>query len=293
MRDKQFLFARDYLNVVQSVFPKKLQSGVPPTPKEIDTEGTAMWIRDYKGKVVTVGETQININNILGDWTKATAGLQSKMYLDKAMSCKVYVDPEWISLQRDMSDATKPPSETSIWFAQNMLWVQGDVVDAIAGINANSKNVTESPIKHIIRLEMADDVSQYLVVPATSGADATAAPVGKSYGLTPTGRTSNPLYDVATFTLTMNVESRKINSILADLARNRLITIKDCETASVDGVVAAQNGYLYGPVTVSKITVRGEELLLREWTVPLMPDSIKTMLQIPITVGAPLRAATN
>jgi hypothetical protein len=65
------------------------------------------------------------------------------------------------------------------------------------------------------------------------------------------------------------------------LQTSKLITVQQFDLSAVDGIAAADDGYVYGDVPVVRLTIRGEELFLRDWTVKLMPDQIKSLLQVP------------
>ena len=57
-------------------------------------------------------------------------------------------------------------------------------------------------------------------------------------------------------------------------------------------MAAADNGYIYGDVPVARLSVEGEDLFLRDWTVKLMPDPVKVDLAIappPGPAGQPIR----
>ena len=125
---------------------------------------------------------------------------------------------------------------------------------------------------------------------AGGGGGGGAAPVD-GFTRSPTGRMSNGLYDVVRFTMSMNVEAAKIPTILEELQKGKLITITHVNAISVDGLTASDNGFIYGDVPVARLSVEGEDLFLRDWTVKLMPDPIKTVLGIPLTVpgAAPVR----
>ncbi len=169
-----------------------------------------------------------------------------------------------------MLNSPQGPKENEIWYAQNMLWVEQDVLAAIKRLNADAANVTTAAVKHIIRLDVPEDVTQY-VTPA-GGAD--------GFARSPTGRLSNGLYDVVQFNLVLNVDASKISKVIAELQAGKLITVTSFNVVSVDGVAAADQGYIYGDVPVVNLTIKCEELFLRDWTTKLMPDSIKAQLGI-------------
>ena len=152
-KDKGYDFATAYLKKVQVAFPHDLQGGAPPTDKEVDAAGTALWAAQFQAKEVVVNGAPINDAQVRADWALACAPLQNQLRKQVAESIKVYIDTDWISIQRNMPTTTNPPTEQDIWYAQNMIWIQGDVISAIKQINGSARDMTDSPIKHILRLE--------------------------------------------------------------------------------------------------------------------------------------------
>jgi hypothetical protein len=88
-----------------------------------------------------------------------------------------------------------------------------------------------------------------------------------------------PFFDAAEFDLTMRVEAAALPQVLQDLQQDAFVTIFNVEEiVSLDPVVALQEGYVFGSEPMVEVTVTGEMLFLREWTVPLMPEGIRLAL---------------
>jgi hypothetical protein len=132
--------------------------------------------------------------------------------------------------------------------------------------------------------------SRATVTPSSGGDDqeATAAPAPTdpsqplqfNYALSPTGRSSNPLYDVLTFKLSVIVDADRIPILLQALSRNRFITVCDMNVTAVDSGAEQVAGYIYGNRPVVQLDMQCEALFLREWTKQYMPPLVKTMLGI-------------
>ncbi len=56
----------------------------------------------------------------------------------------------------------------------------------------------------------------------------------RDYSLSPTGRVCNSMYDVTHFTLVVDVDSRQIPLLLAELQRNKLMTVTQLDIVPVD-----------------------------------------------------------
>jgi hypothetical protein len=89
------------------------------------------------------------------------------------------------------------------------------------------------------------------------------------------------MYDVVHFQIHADVEVAKIPLLLRTISHNRLMSVYQVDAKAVDAMAAQLNGYYYGNDPVAAVTLHCEALLLRNWTVPLMPRIIKAQLQIP------------
>ena len=105
---------------------------------------------------------------------------------------------------------------------------------AVAEIDAPSTGVATSPVKRILRLETLPVPMYRLagaggtpggseVAAATPGSETT--PLTPNYTVSPTGRTSNGMYDVVPFSLTADVEAGQVNQFIHALTHDRLIYV--------------------------------------------------------------------
>ncbi|MDB5301773.1 MAG: hypothetical protein JWO87_3436 [Phycisphaerales bacterium] len=296
-RERRFKFQEEYNLMVKETIPKKLQAVVPLTDEVIRAAADKLWKDEYDPKIITFSGVAKNYDALAQEWRKAAEKLPEQMRTERATKYKLYVDANALPISRTMVQTPNQPlKDEDLWYAQNMLWVQNDVADAIVRVNAKAANVMESPVKQLMKLELPDDVSQYIqVAPATAaaaGVPAVPAPEalsGKAYNRTPTGRVCNPLYDVIQFTLQINVDARQVPIIVSELERGRLITIYQADAVTVDAQAAVDDGYIYGTAPVITLTLKGEELFMRQWTVKLMPEAVRTALGI---TAADVAAAT-
>jgi hypothetical protein len=198
------------------------------------------------------------------------------------------------------------PDPVNIWMAQLSLWIQEDIVNAIDETNrpkdangrqAAAPNVENAIVKRLVRIAIPKDyvtrtgtlqIAQALQqqAQATPGVptDATTEDPNaatKSYNTTPTGRVNNPVYDVMHFQVVVDVDAREFRRFMANLARKRFVTVLKADAKAVDRERALQFNYYYGPAPVVQLTLRCEAIFFRDWTLPLMPKEIKTLLQIP------------
>jgi hypothetical protein len=205
------------------------------------------------------------------------------------------------------AEAGMTPDATKVWFSQMMLWVEQDVAAGIRDLNTNSAKVEDSPVKQLVALSIVPSADMY-TMPNAAAAGAAAAPapsdpraamsmtgapagptstvpansdtepLPKDFSISPTGRACNGVFDVVHFTVVLKVNSADIPRVIAGLERGRLITVYQTDVQSVNSAQEAQEGYLLGANPAAQITLQCEELFLRDWTKPLMPPDIQTLL---------------
>src|SRR5258708_33803651 len=86
--------------------------------------------------------------------------------------------------------------------------------------------------------------------------------------------------EVVPVTVYMNAQATDANRVIQELERGQLITVYWSDVESVNGAAKQQEGYFYGPTPVVTLTVKCEELFMRNWTKPLMPAPIKQYLNV-------------
>lgn len=276
-KDRRFAFKQAFQEALQKL-RARLKGGQPPTDQDIHEAANAAWFKSYETKILKVAGQEVNGQQIVDEWKKFAVTLQGTIRRQRASDITMYLEKDAVSVSRAMAESGSSgtgPRDNEIWYAQNMFWVEQDLVAAIEIIQGKSQNVTTSPIKRLFKMEVKDDQSQYL---ASAGEGRNITEPGKAFDVTPTGRISNSVYDVVGFGLVMDVDSSKVPTILTELQRNRLITIRNVDMVSVDSVALADEGYIYGDVPVVRLTIHGEELFLRSWTVPYMPTLVKTAI---------------
>ncbi len=279
-----------------------LQSAVPPTDLEIQEAKVKLWNDDYKTKLIMVNGLPVNQKEVVTEYVKATAKFDEEFRRKRALSYKVYLEPTVLAIQPRLDRTAKnTPTMEDIWFGQLSLWIQQDVCNAIARMNALSTNIPSSPVKHLVALDVRQDASMYVLpggltgaaVPAaapTDGGDggdgsAPAAPASpaRNFALSPTGRVCNPLYDVVQFEFVVVVDRQYVRDFLRQVQSGRFITVLDADMQNIDLEEAVSQGYDYGSRPVVEVKIKCEAMFLREWTAGAngpMPQVVKSMLGI-------------
>jgi hypothetical protein len=282
---------------------KLLNSVTPPNDNEIKTEEGRMWDADFSNKLIVIEGKATNEAQIKAQFDQAKEKLPERMRRERAEQYRIYLEPDAIEYaQRLGPQVTTPATPEQIWFAQNMLWIDQDVCEAVARINAKAHNIIDAPIKQLIKIALPDDDKQYITLQSAGAATTGDTAVnltddmlaGKAYAYSETGRISNPLYDVIHFNIEMNVDARKVPTILAELQRGKLITVYTSDTKVIDARAAVDDGYVYGDAPVVNLKLQCEELFMRGWTVGndpqknegVMPKEARFLLGIPTSEQA-------
>ncbi|MEM9345969.1 MAG: hypothetical protein AAGB26_05055 [Planctomycetota bacterium] len=100
------------------------------------------------------------------------------------------------------------------------------------------------------------------------------------FGITPTGRVSNSVFDVRHTRLSVDIEAAKLPSFMELLQETNFMTVIKIEITDLDEYEMLQEGYVYGHADVVRADLVVESLWFRNWTEPLMPDIVKEKLLI-------------
>jgi hypothetical protein len=191
------------------------------------------------------------------------------------------------------------PSVEQMWFAQMSLWVQEDIIKALAGLNnkvAEEVRVRKDvpwvgnlPVKHLMSFHVGDYVPQ----PQGGGTGATSGGGGFSMSRTPgqgggpppgsaeevfTSRGSQGNVDVIQLAVELVVEARKLPAVLGAICSAGFYTPLRVTYTAVpperDWV-----GYVYGSDPVLQVRIEIEGCFFRSKYEALMPETVKTAIQ--------------
>jgi hypothetical protein len=238
-----------------------------------------------------------------------------EMMLDHAKTISMYAQtqpkeegfpfhiPAWVS-------EGGTPNEVALWTGQMMLWIQQDLATAIALANEvgePTSGVTDSVVKRLVSMRvvpgsvgirnrggfaMQPDNSTAFADPGmapTHSADPSAAPalvtsadvrLPDDFSISPTGRSSNAIYDVWHVWVELVVDSQRMPSLFNAIAQVNFMTVLSLEVSNVDEYDALQQGYVYGDSDAVHVRMLVETIWLRDWTARLMPRAVKQLLGI-------------
>jgi hypothetical protein len=179
------------------------------------------------------------------------------------------------------------PTPEDMWEAQVGLWIQEDVVKAIAKLNQEAaERVTEGeacveqvPVKRLVALRVLGyDVPKLgrLTFPAAGG-DVQLSGVG---GPSLTGRKCNDQYDVVRFVVRVVIDQRDVLQLIDRISRVNFYQCLGVDYEAVDRDAAINQGYFYGTDPVVTATLEFEGYMAREVYEELMPPVIRKLLGI-------------
>jgi hypothetical protein len=246
---------------------QELDAGQPPTPEELDalfraSEETAPVMDDIDAIAEQVGK-------------------ELKFLRQRAAQIKIYAEPATFTGASSANGAftvgtwareATQPTALQLWQGQMDLWIQQDIIWAIQQTNAESTSVLTAPVKRLLSIEVVG-----LPVGITSRSDGgLVAPVEfdlneklpQDFGQSPTGRISNPLYDVRQARISLIMDTQRIPQLLNNLGRANFATPIVRQITAIDPVDSLENGgYVYGRgVDLAQVDLLVESLWLRRWT---------------------------
>lgn len=179
------------------------------------------------------------------------------------------------------------PTPEDMWEAQVGLWIQEDVVKAIAELNQEAAEqvadgdacVEYVPVKRLVGLRVLGyEVPKLgrLVFPAASGEVQLAGAGGPSL----TGRKCNEQYDVVRFVVQVVIDQRDVLQLIDRISRVNFYQCLGADYEVVDHNIAINQGYFYGTDPVVTATLEFEGYMAREVYEELMPPAIRKLLGI-------------
>lgn len=114
--------------------------------------------------------------------------------------------------------------------------------------------------------------------------DPTAA-ASEHFGITPTGRVCNSVFDVRHSRLTIDIEWQALSRFMQQLHATNFMTVIQVDIDDVDEYEVLQYGYIYGQADVVRVELLIESLWFREWTADLMPKVVREKLLIDLPEG--------
>ncbi|MEP0846510.1 MAG: hypothetical protein HRF50_06760 [Phycisphaerae bacterium] len=201
----------------------------------------------------------------------------------KARNIRCYVDSQTFQISPIARDSAAPTPQ-EMWYAQVALWVQDDVIKAIAELNAQAGGDIErgdiplekSVVKRLVAVRVLGYQTQGRPITFKVAADVGAGPFRNvEMGRTFTGRTSNEEFDVVRFLVQAIVDERRVLEVVDAISRANFYQCVGLNYEAVNrDLEEAQMGYFYGTAPVVKLTLDFEGYLSREAYGELMPPEV-------------------
>lgn len=230
-------------------------------------------------KIFSTSPTRVDLSNLtplelLRDWAA------SRVAYRDAGACRVYVEPNAFG-RHALALATTPPSAIEIWQAQMSLWIQQDIVTAIARTNerraaelvaANRPDddwVAHMPVKHIEKVAIGNHLG---------------GPGGGSnieqikWATSMTGKVANNDFFVVPIQLHLVVEEAALPSIMESFCGVGFYTPVGVQFWSVKPNPLQVN-YVYGDAPVVKLVLDMEgyyfHVVFGQWIPKDLQESMK------------------
>jgi hypothetical protein len=219
--------------------------------------------------------------------------------IKKARSIRVYAAPDTAFHVSPMAFTEgTPPTPQEMWYAQVGLWVQEDLVKAIARLNDEAAqrvgekdaNVANMPVKRIESIRVLGYVTAEGSLVAFSvgatGARQQSTAEGRQGGpaLTSfTGKRSDEQFDVIRVVLTVIVDKRELLKLVDGVTRANFYQLVGAEYTAVEGTDTGD--YLYGGAPLVRAELDFEGYMSRRIFKGLMPPAV--LQELGIAAAAP------
>lgn len=285
---------------------ERVNGGMPPPAERIESRlrsARASLLADLERSRGVGDPTPAEQRQITEQLTERRIG----QYQQIARRLGVYLAPETLATALDLPEEvpSQPPTLPAMFQTQWQLWVLEDLLDAVVLANTDDRgrrmHVEDAVVKHIESITFEPFDVQTVAQGDGFGGETTGpgfATLGRwtgdlqsTDGLAPrnsqfsiTGRSSSPsntVYDVRRVRMTALVDSARVPVFLRSLGRTNFMSVLDMDVEAIDPWEAIQEGFSYGPQHVVRVEFLIETAWLRAWTVPLMPERVRSALGVP------------
>ncbi|HWP40201.1 MAG TPA: hypothetical protein VNL70_04700, partial [Tepidisphaeraceae bacterium] len=146
-----------------------MRAGAPPTDQEIQAERERKRLEIEAKRALNTQGQPINEPQVQAELQATLPKIASNMQKKVAEECLVYIEPASNPAAGGVPSAVDPlpalvnpgqfnapPDPSAVFEAQVGLWIHEDVARAIAAANRGARNVTESAVKRLVRIELPD-----------------------------------------------------------------------------------------------------------------------------------------
>lgn len=200
-----------------------------------------------------------------------------RAYVSKAQSIRCYVGPGSFHVS-PIVEETRAPRPADMWFAQVGLWIQQDVVTAIASLNNEAAqqaddtdaHVEQMPVKRIEHIEVQGYQTSDGLIPFPAHTSMGSRPGGGIQAASFTGRMSDEQFDVVRFNLAVIVDQRDLLQLIDRLTKQNFYQCIGAEYTQVP----EEAGYMYGTEPVIRAGLAFEGYMACGVYRELMPPEV-------------------
>lgn len=281
---KQHVDITNYKERMNSNLVKTMKAGFLPHPEIVRLEQQRVRQEVFARATPNPAGGYFNQAELDEEVKLAEARIPIMLRLKAAQESLVYLR----ELSLDPYNAILTPGQIElhhVWIAQVNYWIHEDIAKAIAAANEGATSVENSAVKILFDMSIPAAGAFRSLSPGQQAAPSDmpkpeVEPL-KNYANTITGRYASPLYDVVPCTLQLVVDATQVQRVLQALSQNRFITVTTCNIDIKDVSDYEAAGFTLGTNPIVQLTLNCEVLLFREWTIPLMPASIRRGLGLP------------
>ncbi len=316
-------FQRAYAEAADSLIPNVLRGNEPPSQQ--DEAATQDQIAKEQREAVRKGEAvpampmpgaspfegpapgrgpgappEATRSNIpIEELAKRDARVRAS--LERARDTRCYCSPSSLSISEIRQITNVRPTAEQLWDAQMTLWIQQDILGAIARFNEATADrlklapedrwVANLPVKDVLAIRFTPQVyvlgagaaaaagpgaaqEQWIEVKPEAAAGAGVAgssegPPGDASAVF-TGRTSNALYDVIQFTVVLVIDARELINVVDALCGANFYTPLAIACLAVENPPNF-TPKVYGPSPLMQVRIEFEGCFFRDLYHKLMP----------------------
>ena len=271
-----------------ALYPR-LNAGAPPSSQDVSEE-VELVRRRFLNAAFVESEAGLNAQQ-RAELTQEMAAAKLNFLKRYAESIHVYVPSTNIDGGRGDYPFTVMPWSTSldrpkladVWRGQMQLWIQQDIVEAIGRANhvdERAFNVMVAPIKELTKIEVGTGPVGITSVGMAGGTIQIPGPPNREpsqrvFSLSPSGRTSNSLYDVWHADVRMVVDIQRFAEIVDAFSSVNFMAIVGMDVIDIDEYDGLSRGKVYGLGDVVEVRLVIETIWFRQWTTQLMPPQIQ------------------
>lgn len=210
--------------------------------------------------------------------------------VNKASSIRIYVDDGALH-QMGIIQAERVPPVEELWYAQQSLWIQQDVIAAIAALNERfagrvdgQANVLNLPVKRLeyvrvngYKLEEGTVPFPPAIEAGPGGGGGTRVQQLEQLPPTFTGRTSNEEFDVIHFSMAVWVDQRYVLQLVDAISRENLYQCVDMDLQAIQPHERPE-GFFFGAAPIMRVTLDFEGYFARSVYKQWMPEEIAVLV---------------